>query len=239
MVFQPGFGHYEVFGVLTQFRDRIFPDASASTPSAAGAYNSSTWTGGGGANARWSLLEKHLDIGLHGLGGKGLGRYGTGGLSDVAITPNGYIAPIRNYQGLMTLEYHSPKWDWYGDGGFEYDGRTAFLNSKGAPVGYGSQLFNNTGCGTEILPGTAYGQGFDPGSLSNCNGDTKDLWEGTLGFWYKPYNGPKGRLQFGLQYSYVTKTAWTGYGTKKPVPPGANPSADDNMFFTSFRYYLP
>ena len=43
----------------------------------------------------------------------------------------------------------------------------------------------------------------------------------------------------GLQYSYVTKTAWAGMGTKTPAPPGANPSAVDNMFFTSFRYYLP
>lgn len=239
MVFQPGFGHYEVFGILTQFRDRIFPNAGASTPSAAGAFNSSTWTGGGGANARWSVLDKHLDIGLHGLGGKGLGRYGTAGLADVAITPNGYVAPIQSYQGLMTLEYHSPKWDWYGDGGFEYDGRKAFLNAKGAPVGYGALLFNNTGCGIETLPSTALGQGFDPGGLSNCNADTKDIWEGTLGFWYKPYNGPKGRLQFGLQYSYVTKTAWAGIGTKQPVPPGSNPTAIDNMFFTSFRYYLP
>ncbi len=239
MVFQPGFGHYEVFGVLTEFRDRIFPNAGASTPTAAGAYNSSTWTGGGGANARWSMFQKRVDLGLHGLGGKGLGRYGTAGLADVAVTPNGYVAPIRNYQGLLTLEYHSPKWDWYGDGGFEYDGRTAFLNAKGVPVGYGSPLFNNTGCGTETLPSTSLGQGFDPGGLSNCNGDTKDIWEGTLGFWYKPYNGPKGRLQFGLQYSYVTKTAWTGYGTKLPAPSGANPTAIDNMFFTSFRYYLP
>jgi hypothetical protein len=46
-------------------------------------------------------------------------------------------------------------------------------------------------------------------------------------------------MQFGLQYSYLTRMAWTGYGTKRPVPPGANPTAVDNMIFTSFRYYLP
>jgi hypothetical protein len=239
LAFQPGFGHYEVFGVLTQFRDRVFPDAGLATPSAVGAYNNSTWTGGGGANARWSLMQKHIDIGLHVLGGKGLGRYGSAGLSDVTIRPNGTVAPIRSYQGLLTLEYHSPKWDWYGDGGIEYDGRTAFLNSKGAPVGYGAQGFNNTGCDLETLPSSGLTAGFNPGSLANCNGDTKDIVEGTLGFWYKPYNGPKGRLQFGLQYSYLTKTAWAGTGTKPPFLPGANPSAIDNMFFTSFRYYLP
>ena len=50
--------------------------------------------------------------------------------------------------------------------------------------------------------------------------------EGTLGFWYKPYNGPKGRLQFGMQYSYLTKTAWAGIGTKLPVPRGSQPVRD-------------
>ena len=195
--------------------------------------------GGGGANARWSMFQKHFDLGLHALAGNGVGRYGTAGLSDVTIRPNGTEAPITNYQGLLTLEYHSPKWDWYGNGGIEYDDRTSFVNSKGAPVGYGSLLFNNTGCGLETLPSPGPDGRIRSGGLSNCNGDTKDIIEGTLGFWYKPYNGPKGRLQFGLQYSYLTKTAWSGIGTKLPVPEGANPSAIDNMIFTSFRYYLP
>ena len=239
LAFQPGFGHYEIFGVLTDFRDRIFPGATLSTPTAAGAFNSSTWTGGGGANARWSLMQKHIDIGLHGLGGKGLGRYGTATLADATVRPNGTIAPLNTYQGLLTLEYHSQKWDWYGNGGIEYAGRNSYFNSKGVPVGYGALNFNNTGCGIETLPGTAFSAGFSPGSLSNCNADTKDVVEGTAGFWYKPYNGPKGRLQLGLQYSYITRTAWSGIGTKTPVPPGANPSAIDNMFLTSFRYYLP
>jgi hypothetical protein len=236
--FQPGFGHYEVFGLLSDFRDRIFPNAGLSTPSSAGAFNSSTWGGGGGANARWSMFQKHVDLGIHALGGHGTGRYGTSGLADATVRPNGTIAPIQNVQGLLTLEYHSPKWDWYGNGGTEYDGRAAFLNSKGAPVGYGSVLFNNTGCGIETLPSSGLTAGFNPGGLSNCNSDTKDIWEGSLGFWYKPYNGPKGRLQFGLQYSYLTKVAWTGFGTKG-TPPGANPTAVDNLIFTSFRYYLP
>jgi hypothetical protein len=238
LAFQPGFGHYEIFGIATDFRDRVFPNAGASTPSAAGAYNNATYTGGGGANARWSMFNKHVDLGLHGLGGRGLGRYGTAGLSDVTVNPSGRLVPIRSYQGLLTLEYHSPKWDWYGNGGIEYADRTSFLNAKGAPVGYGSPLFNNTGCGIETLPTSALTAGFNPGGLANCNADTKDIVEGTLGFWYKPYNGPKGRLQFGAQYSYLTRQAWTGYGTKG-TPPGANPSAIDNMFFTSFRYYLP
>ena len=238
-------GHYEIFGIATQFRDRVFPNAGlttkgVSTPSALGAYNSNTWTGGGGANARWSLLQKHVDFGIHGLAGKGLGRYGTAGLSDATISSSGQVAPINSYQGLLTLEYHSPRWDWYGDGGVEYAGRTQFLNAKGLPtIGYGAEDLSSYGCGVEALPSSGLTAGFNAAGPSNCTANTKDIWEGTAGFWYKPYNGPKGRLQMGLQYSYITKTAWFGGGGKVPIPANANPTAIDNMFLTSFRYYLP
>jgi hypothetical protein len=239
LAFQPGWGHYEIFGIGTQFRDRIFPDAGQTPASAAGAYNASTWTGGGGFNSRWSLLNKHLDLGFHALVGKGVGRYGTAGLSDVTITSTGAVAPIKSYQSLFTLEYHSPKWDWYGYGGVEYDARTQFLNSHGQPtIGYGAEDLASYGCYAETLPSSGLTAGFNPGGLSNCTADTKDIWEGTGGFWYKPYNGPKGRIQFGLQYSYVTKDAWAGVGTGH-LTGRPNPSAVDNMFFTSFRYYLP
>ncbi len=51
-VFEPGFGHYEVFGLGRFFRDRIYPNAGATTPSAAGAYNDTTVAGGiGGGGA--------------------------------------------------------------------------------------------------------------------------------------------------------------------------------------------
>ena len=74
-------------------------------------------------------------------------------------------------------------------------------------------------------------------ALASCNGDTRNIIEGTLGFWYKPYNGPKGRLQFGPQYSYVDQQLLErGWSDRCSGP---SPNAIDNMFFTSFRYYLP
>ena len=195
------------------------------------AYNASVNGGGIGANARWSFVNKHVDFGLHALGGEGIGRYGTGGLADTSVYASGALNPIKSYQGLVTLEYHGPKFDLYFNTGAEYAARAAdfdtFLN---VPVGYGSPSFNNTGCGTETSP--VNGTGFLPGSLGKCTADTRALIEGTMGFWHRLFNGPKGRVQWGLQYSYVDRAVWSGVNSTQP-------HGLDNMFFTSFRYYLP
>ena len=175
--FEPGWGHYEVFGVVSQFRDRVFPNGAAATPSAAGAFNDSRVGGGIGANARGSLFHKHVDVGLHFLGGDGVGRYGTTGLPDATVRPDGTLALVRAYQALGTLEWHSAKWDIYTNAGGEYAARTAYLNSAGKGVGYGSTLFSNAGCSTETLPGS---NGFTPGALTNCTGDTRNIIQGTF-----------------------------------------------------------
>jgi len=41
------------------------PRCGAKTPSVAGAFNSSTWSGGGGNQRRWSMFQKHIDLGIH------------------------------------------------------------------------------------------------------------------------------------------------------------------------------
>lgn len=236
-VFEPGVGHYEVFAMVDSLRDRVFPNATAKTPSAAGAYNANQTGGGIGANARWSLAQKHVDFGIHFFGGNGIGRYGSDGLPDVTFKSNGTIAVLRNYQALGTLEYHSPKWDWYFNGGGEYEQKRWDLNAQGKPEGYGSPLFANYGCSVETLPGSG---GFSPGSLANCAGNTRNIIEGTAGFWYKFYNGSKGRVQFGSQYSYLVRNTWVGYNSaSKPVTVGDQPTANDSIWATSFRYYLP
>ncbi len=229
LAFQPGFGHYEVFGLVSPMRDRVFPNATATPASASGAYNAGTTGAGYGANGRWSLDQKHIDLGIHYLGGNGVGRYGTAGLPDLTVHPNGTLAMIHSNQALGTLEWHSQKWDWYGNFGAEFASRNWNLNSKGVSVGYGAPGFANTGCSIEVLPLAS--NGFLPGSLGKCTGDTRDILEATAGFWYKPYNGPKGRLQFGPQYSYLVRNTWEGTG--------GSPHAIENMVFTSFRYYLP
>ena len=240
---EPGFGHFEVFGVVRRFRDRIYPNATAATPSVAGASNFSTTTGGVGANARISLFKKHVDVAGHFLGGDGMGRYGTSTLPDVTVNPDGTLAPLKSAQGLGTLEYHSTKWDIYTNVGAEFVGRHAGLNSAGKPVGYGSPLFVNAGCGVETVPGTPVGgqfptssSGFLPGGLANCAANTRNIVEGTIGFWYRFYKGPKGTLQFGPQYSYIVRNTWSGTFGSGGL---GQPAGIENMFLTSFRYYLP
>jgi hypothetical protein len=245
VAFEPGFGHYEIFGVYSRFRDRVFPCAEASTafpcgtivtPSASGAYNSSKNGGGFGANARWSFLNKHVDFGLHGFGGSGIGRYGSAGLADASVHGNGTLDLIRNYQGLSTLEWHGPKLDIYLNAGAEYNSRAADYDPiANKVVGYGASSFNNSGCYSETIPVNS--SGFLPGSLSGCTADTRFLVEGTAGFWFKLYDGSKeklnkGRVQWGPQFSYVDRQAWSGANS-------AEPHGLDAMVFTSFRYYLP
>jgi hypothetical protein len=279
IAFDPGFGHYEIFGLADRFTDRVFPcyqytspncalSSTLTAPSVAGASNASKEGGGFGANARWTFADKHVVFGLHGFGGSGIGRYGAAQLSDLSINPDGTAHLIRNFQGVATLEWHGKKLDLYSYAGAEYAGRTYGFDPylvvptttttvTTAPggvtttttypiepgyVGYGAPHFSNAGCYTETLPatGTTSGvttsAGFDPGALAKCTSDTRAVIEGTVGFWYRFYNGPKGKFQFGTQYSYVTRQTWSGVaGTGT----SGSPSGLDNMVFTSFRYYLP
>jgi hypothetical protein len=244
--FEPGFGHYEIFGVLSRFRDRVYPCVEplsnpalcGPAPSAFAAYNSSKEAGGVGGNARWTMANKHVDFGLHALYGNGVGRYGTGSLPDATVNADGTLAPLRSYQGLATLEWHSPKLDVYLNGGEEYvkhHYQTDFANIKLPVVGYGAPTFSDAGCYAETSPSSGNGFGF--GGLSGCSAQTQSLLEGTFGFWIKPYNGARGRMQFGPQYSYLVRNASAGAGPAKGT--FVSPHGVENMFFASFRYYLP
>jgi len=258
--FEPGFGHYEVFGIFSRFRDRVYPcvefpvgSTLCGTGSTAvtGAYNDSKNGGGLGANARVTVA-KHLDFGVHALFGNGVGRYGASGLPDATVKTcvdlangcpgDGTLAPLRSYQGLVTLEYHAPRIDVYLNGGEEYVKRysTQNLLNPSSYVGYGDPNFLDSGCYTETKPSSGTGYGF--GALGSCSGNTQRVIEGTFGFWIKLYSGPKGRLQFGPQYSYLSRDAWTGtFAAATSTTPAvySAPHGIDNMFMTSFRYYLP
>src|SRR5579871_1633013 len=258
-VWEPGFGHYEAFGVFSEFRDRVFPcvqtptlagciAANANNPATAafGARNDDRTGGGAGVNARWALFNKKVDFGVHFFGGSGIGRYGSAGLPDATTRPDGTLALLRNYQTLGTLQLHpTPKLDIYFNVGAEYSDHAGYIKSGvTANEGYGAAAFSNNGCYTETLPltgpatnsntgvptGVGGSTGFIPGPLANCTADTRNIIEGTVGFWYRLYNGPMGRFQYGMQYSNYVKNTWHGAAAGR----NGDPAADENMVFTSF-----
>jgi hypothetical protein len=222
--FDPGYGHYEVGGVARFFRDRYYPNGTT----AAGAQNDTQLGGGFVANARFPVTTT-LDVGLHLVAGDGTGRYGVSLLPDITVRPNGTLSPLRNAQGLLSLELHpNKKLDVFGYAGTEYVQRTYYRSSTGTLAGYAPPSASNAGCNIEAVP-TA-GTGYAPGA-STCLGATRVLVQGSVGWVYRLYTGPAGRLQYGLAYSYLTREGWTGVG-------GA-PKATNNLVYTSFRYYLP
>jgi hypothetical protein len=246
---EPGFGHFEVFGILSRYRDRVYPCEDIPTAgnptcgtkaSVLGAYNDSQTSGGIGVNGRITIAKK-LDIGAHFLTGQGVGRYGTGGLSDATVNPSGTLGLLRSYQGLATVELHLKRLDWYMNAGEEYAGKRWSVDPvTGKEVGYGPINVATSGCYTEGLPSSSATTGFN--FAGGCSVDTQRLIEGTVGFWIRLHQGPHGRLQFGPQYSYVARDAWTGtYAAATPTSPAlySAPHGIDNMFLTSFRYYLP
>ena len=283
----PGWGHYELFGIVSTFRARAYPCAvvsptastattilvgnpiscganpSATSPSAAGAFNDSSLGGGVGASLTVPIIAKKLDFGLKAVVGDGIGRFGSAQLADVTARPNGTLAPIRTGHGLAKLEFHpNAKLDVYAYFGDEYAARAAYTGyssvklttntltgaAPGSPVtttttvttstggigGYGSPFANNSGCSTEVAPTNQS----TPGIGGTCAGDIRNIYEGSVGFWHKFYTGPKGRVQWGLQYAYFSKSGWSG-NNNVLTSPGISPKAVDNMVWTSFRYYLP
>ncbi len=234
VAFEPGWGHWEVFGVSRFFRDRVYtPGAPTST-----AYNNTSVGGGVGGGFRGPLLNKKLEVALHGLWGNGMGRYASAQLPDVTLRPTGELALLRNTAALGEVVAHvTPRFDLYADWGFEEAGRRIFTFGNGFE-GYGLHTTNDTGCYTQAAPGTAAGVyppaplGYVPGSASNCGGSNKDVTEGTTGYDYYFYKGPMGRFRQGIQYSWVERALWSG-------STGTSPKAIDNVIETNIRYYLP
>jgi soluble cytochrome b562 len=246
------YGHFEAGLLGRWFRDRYYPNETLTTPSAAGGANNTKMGGGGFANLRMPIT-KYVDFGIHGLGGTGVGRYGTSTLPDVTVHPDGTLAPIKAYQGLISIETHpTPKLDVFFYAGAEYAQRTVYLSTLGSSagklIGYAPLSSTNAGCNTETLP-TSTGNGFagaapyNPGTPANCLGATRVVIEGTAGFTYRVYNSPKyGRLQYQGVYSYLTRDGWAGLtsGTfGSPTATYGAPKATNNMVFTGMRYYIP
>jgi hypothetical protein len=229
---EPGWGHWELFGIARSFRDRIYP--TTGTP-----YQNTVWGGGGGGGFRGPLLSKKVSIGLKGLWGQGVGRYGSSTIADVTLRPSGTISPLHGFSALSTLEFNpTPRFMGYLNYGGDYTGRDWAVDPvSGKNVGYGTYDAAMSGCNVEVPPSGTNTGGFNPSTPSNCKGNNKDVQEFTAGYWYDLSRSEKGRLRYGLQYSRFERDLWSGNGGT--TNPSNSAKGVDNMFWTSFRYYLP
>ena len=104
--------------------------------------------------------------------------------------------------------------------GTEQEQRKAFTQvGSSGPLGfgYGSPLYNNTGCPIEL-------------SASPCTpANTSGVTQGTVGFWWRWLTGPYGTMATGAQYSYTRRNVFSGAG--------GTPKANENIFMLSMHYY--
>jgi len=231
LVMQPGWGHWELLGIDRNFRDRIYP--TGGTP-----YNDNEAGVGIGGGFRGPLYGKYVTVGMKGLWGQGVGRYGSSGIADVTLRPSGLISPIHGFSALGTLEVNpTPNFNIYSYYGADYLDRDYVLNGT-TQVGYGTRSTDMSGCLTETFTATAGAGGAAPVAPAHCGASNKDVQEFTVGYWWNIVNaGPKGRLRQGFEYSLFRRDLWSGNGGT--TNPGGGAHGYDNMIFTSLRYYLP
>ena len=215
---EPDFGgskplHIEAYGLYRSYTDRVTIGAN-SAGFATGISNTSTSGGGFGGGVTWTVVPKLIDLEASALTGKGIGRYGTSGLPDAVLQPNGSIAPIQETMWLAGGTLHATsKLDLYVFGGEEIEQSKYYSTSYGQ-FGFGNPAANMTNCFVEN---------------ASCTANLKSVSQITAGFWDKAYTGPFGQVRVGVQYSHTQLDAFAGTG-------GA-PKTSDDMVFTSFRYY--
>ncbi len=243
LAYEPKFGgHYEVYGLARFFQYRnyvgykntsVFNPATGATTvtiSYTSAYNDQTVGGGIGGSARYPAFNKRVEFGLKGLYGDGVGRYEDSSLADATANYAGQLKLLHGYSALATIDAHATKrLDLYFNYGSDGVLRNFSTSPTGGQFGYGNYAFSNKGCSTEPAPVSA----FAPNNPGSCAANTRDVQAFVAGYWYDFYKGPLGRLRQGVQYDYVTRNVYSGLAGP------ATPQANNNMFWTSFRYYLP
>ncbi len=208
----PGFGHYEVYGLLRFLGGRV---------SGVGTGHNYETTGEGiGAGMILPLVPKLVDFQVSGLYGRGVGRYGTAQIADVTFNPIGKIEPLTEYSVMGGVVAHpTPALDVYAYGGAEGVQSKAF--TSGTYVGgYGNPASNLAGCYTE---------------LGSCSAVTSGVVEGTVGGWWRVLQGNYGTVQVGAQYEYIARNTFRGVGATKGSV--VSPSSNENAFLFSLRYY--
>jgi hypothetical protein len=68
-------------------------------------------------------------------------------------------------------------------------------------------------------------------ALNTCSGANRNIYEATVGYWYRIHSGNWGRFEYGNQVAYLHRNLWSGIG---PTPEGS-----DLAVYSTLRIYLP
>ena len=251
VAFDPGWAHFEGFGLQRFFTDNIFtcsivtPGGVCAVPFAAantGTTSSHTTFGSGvGGSFLWPIMPSYLDLSGMAMVGKGVGRYAAAQLPDVIVAGDGTLHPIKEVSGMGGIVWHP--WtglDIYAYGGAEkedanfYTGSLATAGAMGAitpaQLGVGNPNVVNFGCNTPTAASFS-------GGTSNCAGNTHWVSDVTVGLWQNLYNGDVGRFTAGLQWEMIGRKLFPGLSTSALGSPLIAPSTTNNIIMTSVRWY--
>jgi hypothetical protein len=227
----PGWGHYEVFGIERWFSDEI---AITTVPNSWS--QSVTFGWGVGGSALLPVIPKLLDLQGSVLYGQGVGRYTSSQLPDAVIGPTGALTPVTMLSFLVGAVGHPTE----GTDIYAYYGQDqTYANSwtVGATQGgWGNPNFVNSGCLNQNLTSASAGAFNTPIVAGTCTFDVQKAQEFTIGFWQDLYKGDYGRVRAGAQYEYIRLTAFPGLPTGAGTP-NAGLTPDNNIAFVSLRYY--
>ncbi|TPW33923.1 OmpH family outer membrane protein [Oecophyllibacter saccharovorans] len=215
----PGWGHYELTGLMRFFRTRSTWARRAldGTVTSSHGSNKTVLGGGGGGGMVLPLIDKRLYFQASGLVGRGIGRYGSAGLADFTFRRGGAPSPLPEASLLLGL-YGTPlsTLTLYAYAGAEKVLSRRSFDADGKPYGYGNPHYVMAGCRTELSTACA------------AAGNIQSVAQATAGAWYTAAQGDYGKLLVGAQYSHTTLRAFSGIGGK--------PHTDDDMVFFSLRY---
>lgn len=203
----PGFGHYEVYGLARNFQSR-YGTGGLSTQT----NKQSVWTEAVGFGVIVPVVPQMVDLYASGLFGKGIGRYGTTGLGDATYAADNSLAPLNGSDWLVQATWHAGTGlDVYATYGMET------VSSKiDGTAGYGDGIVaTDAGCST--LGGT-------------CNPNIKDASQINVGLWWSFYKGNYGAAKLGAQYSHTQLETFAD-------ATGFAPKTTEDMIFSSLRFY--
>ncbi|WP_066819178.1 ABC transporter C-terminal domain-containing protein [Sphingomonas mali] len=183
-----------------------------------GSSNTVSWMAGGGGNLSVQLIPKRLDLYGSLLFGNGIGRYGTTGMPDVTVRPDGRLVGLPATMWLAGATLHlTTRFDLYGFMGKETVRGRVFRSAAlpSADFGYGvlGQI-DNSGC---TIEGGA------------CAALTRSIEQVALGGWFKAFKGDFGRVQFGVEYSTTLRRTFADGA-------GVAPRGAQQTVLTSIRY---